>query len=312
MDLFGDKGHKGLKWEITLPQTGQYEVVEIVKAEGKEPLRGLKNAYISNKAVGSDGKVVYDITYTHDSFGRRLVDNSDEADKFALFFGGGDLYGMAVSRQEAIPNYFSKIRPDYRSYNYGFAGIGAQYPLRVLEKYDLTKEVKEKEGIMVYVISEAHYPKTLGKFLHIYRPEMPNYKMVNDELKYLGTFRETEPVTGWMKMIFGNSWLRRMMGDMNDLTSYTQEEHKTVCEIVKKTNTEFLKQFPTSKFILMLHTNLPWIDRKELTSCMKTNKIPFVDTYMEYDEDKFDSDPVDGHPTGYLNELLTEKLVEGL
>lgn len=312
MDLFGSKGHKGMSFEITLPQIDQHELVKVVETTGKEVLRGLKNAKITNKTVASDGSIVYDLIYRHDEYGRRLVDNTENSNKFALFFGGGDLYGMGVARKDTIPSIFSRLKPEYKSYNYGFAGIGAQYPLRILETNNLRKEVKEATGVMIYVISEAHYPKTLGKFLHIYRPEMPDYKLVNGVLKYMGTFSETEPMSGWFKMVFGNSWLRRMMGDMNDYTSYTKEEHKLVCEIIKKTNNDFLAQFPESKFILMLHTNLPWIDRKELTSCSKENNIPLVDTFMDYDESKFDSDPVDGHPTAYLNELLVKKMMESL
>lgn len=312
MDLFGNKGEKGMKWEITLPQTGLHEVVEVVKGEGRDVLRGIKNAFIIDKAVDDNNKVLYEISYSQDEFGRRVVDNSQEATEFALWFGGGDLYGMGVSREDSIPQIFSKSNTKYSSYNYGFAGIGAQYPLRLLEITDFKKEIKEKNGVMIYVISEAHYPKTLGRFLHIYRPEMPDYKLVEGKLKYMGTYIETEPLTNWIKMVFGNSWLRRMLGDINELTTYTQEEHDTVCAIISSTNDKFLKQYPSSKFILFLHTNLPYIDREELTKCVKKNNIPYIDSYMEYDEDKFDSDPIDGHPTGYLNKLLVDKFNEYL
>jgi hypothetical protein len=312
MDLFGDQGKKGMKFEITLPQIGQYEIVEVKEGEGKETLRGIKNALITNKTISSNGNIVYDISYRQDEFGRRLVDYSSEASKFILWFGGGDLYGMGVSRENSMPQIFSKISPEYRSYNYGFAGIGAGYPLRILETTSLKREVNEKSGYMIYVLSEAHYPKTLGRFLHIYRPEMPHYKLLNGKASYAGTFKETEPFTYWIKMIFGNSWLRRMLGDMNDYTSYSEEEHKLVCEILSKTKTEFVRQFNDSQFILFLHTNLPEIERKKLTICAQEKKIPYVDTYMEYDESKFDSDVVDGHPTGHLNILLIEKLNEFL
>lgn len=312
MELFGDKGKVGLKWEIRLPETGQYELVEVKTSTGKETLRGLKNAKIINVATEKNGQVLYDLVYEQDELGRRKVDNSSETDKFIIWFGGGDLYGMGVERSATIPQIFSKKMPEYAGYNYGFAGIGAQYPLRILETTNLKRELKESQGLMVYVISEAHYPKTLGKFMHIYRPEMPDYQLEEGKLVYKGIYRETEPLVSGFKALFGNSWLKRILGDVNEFTSYSQKEHQTVCEIVKKTNQEFLKQYPNSHFILFLHTNLRNIERIKLSECCQKNRIHFVDTFMEYDEEKMESDPVDGHPTEYINLLLVEKFIEEL
>lgn len=316
MDLFGELGKKGMKWSITLPESGLSETVHIKEGDDKEPLRGIKNAYITDVATDESGKILYDITYKHDEFGRRIVEEVKNVapDKFAIWFGCGDIYGMGVSGKETIPQIFSEKNAEYKSYNYGFAGIGAQYPLRILETTNLKNELKEAYGMMIYVISEAHYPKTLGKFLHIYRPEMPNYKLINNDLVYRGTFRESEPYTYWFKMLFGNSWLKRMLGDVNELTTYSESEHQLVCAVITNTRKEFLKQFSNSKFILFLHANLRENERIRLTKCANDNEIDIVDTTISYDESKFESDKVDAHPTFLLNESLVDvfsKYVKG-
>jgi hypothetical protein len=315
MEIISGIGETGAKWERTLAD-GQKELIEIVQAGSHSDLRGPSNGIVHNYSMKPDGSYIFNVDYIYDEFGRRIVKNksseASRAEQFALFFGCSDLLGAGVSAENTIPEIFESSVVGYRAYNYGFPGTGAHYLNRILETTDLKKEVKEKKGILVYVITEGHYPKSLGKLWHIIRPVMPKYVLNGEAVEFKGSLHETGRISSFFKKYLGTSWLRLQFGNVNRFTEYTEDEDRLVCKMLKASKYNFLKQFPESRFILFLHTNLPIRDRSKLKDCAATEKIESVDADMVYDPEKFDSDPVYQHPTKYFNEVLNMKLTNYL
>jgi hypothetical protein len=313
MDIISGIGNTGDKWERTLTD-GQKELIEIVKAGPHNDLRAPSNGIIHNSSVKPDGSYIFNINYFYDEFGRRIIKDkkhsSIQADRFALFFGCSDLLGAGVTAENTIPEIFETNIQGYKSYNYGFPGTGAHYLNRFLETTDIKKEVSEKNGILVYVMTEGHYPKSLGKLWHIIRPVMPKYTLHGDTLQFLGPFIEVDPVSSFLYKYLGTSWLRLQLGNVNRFTDYTEDEDRLVCRMLKTAKDNFFKQYPNSRFILFLHTNLPPRDRSKLKECAAAEKIESVDADMYYDAEKFDSDPVYRHPTKFFNEVLSKKLID--
>lgn len=315
LDLLSGLGIPGERWEKWV-YNGQHEAVEFIRGDKKtSPLRGARNAHIKNISKNAQGKIIYDVDYFYDSFGRRTVVGKDEpnsAKRFALFFGCSDLLGVGVNSVDTIPSIFSSQMPEYKSYNYGFPGTALHYVNRMIEAVDFTTEVSEKNGIFVYVVTEGHYAKSVIKILHIIRPVMPQYSYENKELKYAGSIEELSPISSNFKKYVGTSLIPNLFNDINNITKYSQEEHEFICSLLKNAQNNFLKKYRDSRFIVLLHHILPDTDREYLRSCAQRNNIEFVDIFLQYDSEKFSSDPIYFHPTRALNEVATSHLVEYL
>lgn len=316
-DLLSGIGKPGDKWQIDAP-LGQFESVEFISGEPASGLRSAKNAHIKNIALAKDKSTIYNVDYFYDSFGKRIVVNEKKTEgsrpeKFALFFGCSDLLGVGLNSVDTIPALFESGTEDYKAYNFGFVGAGVHYVNRMFEGEDITPEVSEKEGIIVYVITEGHYPKTLGRLGPLIRPVMPFYALENGEPKFQGALQDVQPVLSQIKKNLATTWLSVSVGGslITQDMKYSAEDNELVCKLLKAAQVNSKKRFPQSRFIAFLHTMMPEGDRERLRDCAQKNAIEYVDFLIPWD-DRFDSDPVYFHPTRLINDLATNELIKYL
>lgn len=316
-DLLSGIGKPGDKWQIDAPM-GQFESVEFIKGEPASGLRSAKNAHIKNIALKKDKSTIYDVDYFYDSFGKRIVVNEKNPpatppEKFALFFGCSDLLGIGLNSVDTIPALFESRTDGYKAYNFGFVGTGVHYVNRMFEGEDITPEVSEKSGIIVYVITEGHYPKTLGRLGPLIRPVMPFYQLENGEPKYQGALKDVQPLLSQIKKNLATTWLSVSVGGalITQDMKYSDQDDELVCKLLKAAQLNSKKRFPQSRFIAFLHVMMPDSDRAKLRSCAQKNEIEYVDFHVPWD-DRFDSDPVYFHPTRFVNDLATNELIKYL
>lgn len=316
-DLLSGIGKPGDRWELNAPK-GQIEYVEFIKGEASHGLRSAKNGHIKNISYASDKSVIYDVDYFYDIFGKRIVVTNKESDdrapeNYAIFFGCSDLLGIGLNSIDTIPALFEMKAKNYKAYNFGFVGAGVHYVNRVFETLNLNPEISENKGIIVYVITEGHYPKTLARLGPLIRPVMPFYKLVDGQPVYQGALAEAQPVLTQIKKYMATNWLSTLLGGVF-LTSnmkYTEQEEELVCKLLKSAQLNSKKQFPTSRFIVFLHTILPKNDRERLKECGSRNNIEIANFEVPWN-DQFESDPVYFHPTRLVNDLATDELLKYL
>ena len=316
-DILSGIGSPGDRWEIDAPK-GQFEYVEFIKGEKGSGLRSAKNAHIKNVSYKKDKTIIYDVDYYYDSFGKRIVlsekkPSATRPENYAIFFGCSDLLGIGLNSIDTIPALFESGTENYKAYNFGFIGAGVHYVNRMLESVNLAPEISEKKGVIIYVVTEGHYPKTLGKLGPLIRPVMPFYALQNGEPKYQGTLSEVQPLMSQIKKYLALNWVSTLLGGsfITENMKYTAEEKELVCKLLKATQVNSKKQFPESRFIVFLHTMLPGGDRDRLKECGVKNNIEIADFNIPWD-DRFDSDPVYFHPTKLINELATTRIINYL
>jgi hypothetical protein len=311
-------GKAGDRWSMV--DNYAHESVEFVWGITGVGLRGPKNALIKNILQTKNNETIFDVEYIYDSLGRRTVEPRTTTKKskketpryFAIFFGCSDLLGIGLNSWDTIPSIFeAKTRSLFKAYNYGFVGTGAHYVNRLTETVNFKSEVTETSGIYVYVMTEGHYAKTVGRLFTIIRPVMPSYKLVGEKLFYQGSLDSVEPIYSIVKEWLATNWLTTRFGSFSEDMKYTQEEENLVCSILASAKKNSKKQFPKSRFILFLHTILPEADRARLIKCAKNTNIEYVNFNIP-GEDAFESDPVYAHPTRYLNELAANYLANYL
>ncbi|MEQ1722459.1 MAG: hypothetical protein ABL930_04735 [Pseudobdellovibrio sp.] len=318
-DLISGMGKAGDQWEIKAFQ-GQRETISILKSGEKLDLRNAKNSHIKNIAYYADNRVIYDIDYVFDEYGRRTVEIPKTSasvlvnkEFFALFFGCSDLWGAGVNSVDTIPAIFQSKIPVSHAYNYGFPGTGAHYVNFFLQNEIDRSEVTEPKGLIFYVMTEGHFAKTLGHIGHVIRPVMPKYTLQNSELTYLGKMQDVDPVSSQIKKYFGTSSLVTYLGGdaISENEVYTKEDYDLVCSILDAAKINSKNKFKKSRFILVLHVLLPTQDRELLKKCGAEKNIEIVDVHVPY-EDRFSSDPVYFHPTRTVNEVVTNHILDYL
>jgi hypothetical protein len=316
-DLISGMGKTGDYWEIKAFQ-GQRETISILKSGEKTDLRNAKNSHIKNIAYYADGRMIYDVDYNFDEYGRRTVEAHETSENkkvkkefFALFFGCSDLWGAGVNSVDTIPAIFQSRVPISHAYNYGFPGTGANYVNYFLQNEIAPTEVTESKGIIFYVMTEGHFAKTLGHIGHVIRPVMPKYALKDSALIYLGKMHEVDPISSQIKKYFGTSSLVTYLGGeaISENEVYTEEDYSLVCSILEAAKINSRNKFKKSRFIVVLHVLLPMQDRELLKKCGFEKKIEIIDVHVPY-EDRFSSDPVYFHPTRAVNEVVTNHILD--
>lgn len=332
MEILSGVGFPGENWQNT--DDGYHEFIELVSGETNAiPLRGGRNTQIKHTLLDSQKRKIFDVDYFYDAFGRRTVvqDNKPIKKSFALFFGTGEVLGVGINAVDTIPSLFSKKLSNYKSYNYGFNEINSDYLNKMLETIDFSVEVAEKNGVLVYVVSDGIYSSTSDKFFQLTSIDMPKYKYEDekinffgtmdeapsllstldiDKLKYYGSLKEASPVLSKIKKyVFPAIGLSLVY--LRDLTLYTRDDHRLNCALIKKAQITFLNKYPASHFVILLDSTLSEHEHRQLFSCAKAAGVAVVDSFVPMNN-KFCTNPTCLFPTRDINEVTTNKLVEYL
>ena len=103
---------------------------------------------------------VFNVWYHIDSNGARKSPLNDSNDnKYALFLGCSVTFGSGISDNETLPFYFDSSS-QYKSYNYGVGSYGTQQVTATLEKKNLRADLKERNGVGIYVFIDDHIKRS--------------------------------------------------------------------------------------------------------------------------------------------------------
>lgn len=113
-----------------------------------------------------DGKLVYNPTYTHDTYGNRITPNNPESTSCINIYGGSFAYGSGLSDDETLSAFLAQDLPNFHSNNFGIGGAGAHTMLARLE-FELDKHELNKceQNIFIYIIIPHHIYRALGAIL---------------------------------------------------------------------------------------------------------------------------------------------------
>lgn len=135
-----------------------------------------------------DDELIARYTYTHDEFGNRIVQNSNEnSSKCLVLYGGSFAYGSAVDDSETLTNFLAKELPEFRVINLGIGGTGAHTALARLEfKLDSENLSTCEEITAIYEAIPHHIYRAYGVFLG------PRYMQDGGKVRYWGTYKDGE------------------------------------------------------------------------------------------------------------------------
>lgn len=283
----------------------------------KDELLGYKpkaSAEISSILI-EDKKTLYNVIYSIDMYHRRMTPaiQRESRTKFALFFGCSYTFGEGVENNETFPYYFSEFALEYMPYNYGFHGYGPQEMLAKLQYNSLTKEIKEIQGIGIYLyLPDTHEQRAIGNMsvFNGWGKNMPFYTFdFHRNLMRKGSFSSGRPVISYLYSLLGQSYVIKYFG-IQFPSKLTEKHYRLTAKIIEEAKNEFNKKFMSDHFYVIIYPNTT-----------RKNIIPYLQKagiiYFDY-SDLFDSSLEqyniigDGHPSSEAYKILAKKLSEDI
>ena len=268
------------------------------------------------KINGND--TIFDTYYDVDSINRRVTPGYDaNKKKYAVFFGCSICFGYGLKDNQTIPYYLQQNTENYNSYNYSFNGWGCHHMLARLEHKDLSKEVKEKEGIGVYIFIWPHIRRAIGD-MRIYTGwghTMPYYYLDDGEVVRDGNFASGRWFTSKLYEFLKRSFIWDCF-EVNLPTQIRENHMILAAEIIKKSKETYEQEFGNDNFYVVIHP-VDWDaftpeKNEEFKLLLKERGIKYLDYSQKLPLEEGYTIKGDGHPNEKSDENCAKLLVKDL
>lgn len=214
------------------------------------------------------GKPVFDVQYDFDSHGNRKVRRNEQASRFALLFGGSNIFGEGLPAADTVAEQLMQLMPDLQAYNLAWQGYGPGH-LFVQAKYeDLKNYVREPEGIAVYLYFDFHYLRLVGGSQNfVYNKGLaPRLELADREkIVYAGSHKASSPLRFHLYRFVGANPLFRYFKSALPITA-TRADAELVCQTFIQSAAAIRRQKKLTRFILLYmrdETRFPAIDLQQ-------------------------------------------------
>lgn len=265
-----------------------------------------------------DDKTVFDTYYTIDKINRRVTPGYNEnKEKYAVFFGCSICFGYGLKDDQTIPYYVQQKTASYNSYNYSYSGWGCHHMLARMEHKDISKEVKEKEGIGVYIFLWSHIRRAIGdmKIYTGWGHTMPYYFLDGNKIVRDGNFKTGRPILSKFYEYLRYSYIVNYF-KLNFPLSTTEDHMILAAEIIKKAKQKYTEQFGNDNFYVVIHPT-DWAEftpekNEQFKKILKGRGIDYLDYSQKIILDNEHIIVGDGHPNEVSNQKFAKMLAEDL
>jgi hypothetical protein len=261
-----------------------------------------------------NNRVIYNVTFTTDSHGRRVTPekNSPPKDRSIMFFGSSFTFGDGVQDNETMPYYVAQNVPYCRVYNYGFFSYGPQHMLAALENSHITDEVKEHPVMLVYTFIDASINIAIGS-MNVYNDmgeNMPFYTLDTDgKLRRNGTFSTGRPIISLMYKCLGKSNLLKSLH--LDIPRIRSQHIALTARIIEESRNRFRDRFGSRDFYVIFYPGSQY--SRKLIPYLKQADIKYFD-YSELFNLKDPLFYIEGdmhsHPSPRAYEAIANKFIK--
>lgn len=293
---FREKGSWGLKGDL-----------------GLSPIRP---GAIHEKKVAANGDVIFDVTYTiNDDLTRKVVSGDGP---LVAFFGDSFTYGAGVNDSETLPQAFADLtKGAYRVLNFGVSGYGPQQTLLALET-NLYPQLHDNPRLFVLQTAPWHMFRTSCKADNAWFG--PAYRLVNGEPVYQGScasqkslfMRVVTTLLRWTEAYDHFIGQKDKPVDASDAELYI--------DIIVKTAEVARQKYGVPLIVLYLGDDLsnpryqlgPGVTNEIIIQRLRARGLKVMDLPIDLNAYPVQQliIPGDGHPTGLLNRIWANRLVD--
>ena len=237
----------GITYEDNYTLTDAYGITKA------QPGRRIRSISKLNKT----GTTIYDVVYSIDSYSRRMtpVSKPELRDKYLLFFGCSYTYGEGVQDDQTMPARVAVRATEYRPYNYAFHGHSPAQMLAKMESKTLKNEVKEKEGILIYIFIDDHVRRVIGsmRIATDFGRKHPHYHLdARDQVVRKGNFMTGRPV---LRRIYGLLAKSELMKFLKiDVPPVITNRHiHLTARLIEESYRLYKEQFPGGDFYVVIY-----------------------------------------------------------
>lgn len=263
--------------------------------------------------LAPDGRIVYEVVYTMDREGRRVVPRSSSAPprRAVAFFGCSFTFGEGLRDEETLPaRYVDKATSDV-AINFGVPGYGPNHILAILRSW-IENPLPDLPLLPfgVYLFIDGHIGRAVGSVYvaNRYGRSGPHFRLEDDGLvvRY-GSHLSGRFFTSitywalWRSLIFrelGFDW--PPMGSPHSL--------KVTAGIIRAASTEFAVRTGGGRFYMVVYPGSRWgaeVGRQAGVTVLDYTELfdPLESGYLIEG---------DGHPSAYAVPRLAGRLAEDL
>jgi hypothetical protein len=293
---FREKGSWGIKGEL-----------------GLSPVRP---GVIHERKVAANGDVIFDVTYTiNDDLTRKVVSGDGP---LVAFFGDSFTYGAGVNDGETLPQAFADLtKGAYRVLNFGVSGYGPQQTVRALET-GLYTQLNENPRLFVIQTAPWHMFRTSCKAdnawfgpAYVLEDGQPVYKGSCASQKSLG-MRALTTLLRWTEAYDHFIGHREKPADVADADLYIA--------LLVKAGEIARQKYGVPMVVLYLPDDLanpryqlgPAFSNESIVRRLREGGLKVMDLTIDLNAYSVQQliIPGDGHPTGLLNRIWANRLVD--
>lgn len=229
-----------------------------------------------------DNDTVYNVKQSIDTYCKRTTPGHDSLkNKFALFFGCSVAFGTGLNDNQTMPYNFQQSSKEYNSYNYALAGHGTNHMLARLQYQDLTKQVKEKDGIGLYIFIWDHINRSIGTMDRYcdWLSNAPYYEMEDGKLVRNKMFKDGRYFQSkFYELVYQTNIIKYFKIDFP--VKIKERHYDLVTEMIKEAKNEYQKQFGNDHFYCVIYPF--WVGKtpKDLPifeAYLKKKNIEYID-----------------------------------
>ena len=251
---------------------------------------------------------VFNVWYNIDSVGARKSPSIDSNDKkYALFLGCSITFGSGISDNETLPFYFDSLS-NYKSYNYGVGSYGTQQVTATLEKKNLRADLKEKNGIGLYVFIDDHIRRSNRSLKRIstWGGSHPEYVLKGDSLTNSGLFKNNLSFFDHLLTFFLNK--STVLNYFNvDYPFIGEKDFLYTSRLILQAKKNYVRQFKNNAFYVIIAPGCNY----KITAYLKEKNIKFIDMSRSFkiNKESYISFKYDRHYTGEFNKVWAKELL---
>ena len=214
---------------------------------------------------------------------------------------------------QTLPAQVGQNTVSYVPYNYAMHGHGPFDSLASIENINYEQEIKEKDGILIYVFIEPHIARAIGSMKTMsWKADDVYYEQTKEgKLLRKGTFRKQRRFLTPLYIFLNKSRILKALR-IDFPLKFNASHFSLTADVIKAMKEKFQLQYPHGEFYLMIFPGSLY--SKEMIEEFKKRKIDYLDYTHLYpaDDPRYVIAPQDEHPSPLGFQFIAKKLISDL